>query len=241
MGNRAFLPNLSFHSSAHQLAVAMIGISVLNGLLGSTALLLVPYATIVSLELWRPFTALLVAVTPLEIIFSALIIYSIGGALEQGWGRRRFFLVSLGIPFLAEIATLIAYLVLPFGPQAAYHGASMVLSTIWIAYGLRAAFARQLLNFWGTPLKGETFALIGLGFILLNAVFAGIVVVLPDLFAAAFTYLYMYRRGSLNLTELRRKTELAYYNWKLKRLKKKSGLRVVKGARDDDDSGPKYH
>lgn len=241
MNSRPVLPHISFHNSAHQLAVAMIAFSIVNGLLGSAALLFIPYAVIDGLELWRPLTALPIAVNPLEIIFGALIIYSIGGALEMGWGKRRFLTVALGIPLLAEIATLLTYLVFPFTSQVAYHGVSMIISTIWIAYGLRSAFSGNLLNFWGTPLKGETFALIGLGFIVLNAVFAGVLVVLPDLFAAAFIYFYMYRRGALNVSEWRRKTELAYYNWKLKRLKKKSGLRVVKGSRDDEESDTHYH
>jgi membrane associated rhomboid family serine protease len=241
MTNRAFLSSLSFHNSAHQLAIALIAVSVVHGLLGTAGLLLIPAATLNNLEIWRPFTALLVAVNPVEIIFGALIIYSIGGALEQSWGKRRFLKVALGIPFLAELATLTTYALLPLNGLVAYHGASMIISTIWIAYGLRAAFTRQLLNFWGSPLRGETFALIGLGFVVLNAIFAGITVVLPDLFAAAFTYIYMYRRGSLNLSELRRKIELAYYNWKLKRLKKKTGFRVVKGSKDDSDSNTRYH
>ena len=219
----------------------MIAISIIHGFLGSAALLLIPYLTIHNLELWRPFTALLVAVNPLEIIFGALIIYSIGGALEQGWGKRRFLMVALGIPLLAELAALVTCLLLPVSSQLAYHGVSIIISTIWIAYGLRASFSGQILNFWGSPLRGETFALIGLGFVVLNAIFVGAMVVLPDLFAAAFTYLYMYRRGGINLAEVRRRVELAYYNWKLKRLKKKSGLRVVKGSRDEDDSKPRYH
>lgn len=241
MRNQAFLPNLSFHTSAHQIAIAMIAVSILHGLLGTASLLLIPYLTIHNLELWRPFTALLVAINPVEIIFGALIIYSIGGALEQSWGKRRFLTVALGIPFLGELAAIATCVIFPISSQVAYHGASIIISTIWIAYGLRAAFSGQLLNFWGSPLRGETFALIGLGFVVLNAVFAGIIVVLPDLFAAAFTYLYMYRRGGVNLSELRRRVELAYYNWKLKRLKKKSGLRVVKGSRDDEDPKTRYH
>lgn len=241
MRNQAFLPSLSFHTSAHQISVAMIALSILNGLLGSAILLLIPYLTLYNFELWRPFTALLIATNPLEIIFGALIIYSIGGALEQSWGKRRFLRVALGIPFLGELAATATCAVFPISSQVAYHGVSIIISTIWIAYGLRSAFSGQLLNFWGTPLRGETFALIGLGFVVLNAVFAGVVVVLPDLFAAAFTYIYMYRRGGINLAELRRRVELAYYNWKLKRLKRKSGLRVVKGSRDEDDPNTRYH
>lgn len=241
MTHRAFLPTLSFHNSAHQLAIGMIALSVLHGLLGSGLLLFSPAAVLGGFEIWRPFSALLIAVSPMEIIFGALIIYSIGGSLDQSWGKRRFLTVALGIPLLSELATLITFFLVPTNPFIAYHGASMIISTIWIAYGLRAAFSRQMLNFWGSPLRGETFALIGLGFVVLNAVFAGVVVVLPDLFAAGFTYLYMYRRGALNLSEIRRKLELAYYNWKLNKLKKKAGFRVVKGSRDDSDPDNRYH
>lgn len=241
MNPRAALPAISFHHSAHRLAIAMIAMSVINGLLGGIIFLFVPGLVISSFEVWRPFTGILVAVHPMEIIFGALIIYSIGGSLEDSWGKKRFLTVALGIPFLAELATLALCAFLPSVYPLAYHGASMIISTIWIAYGLRAAFSRQLLNFWGSPLRGETFALIGLGFVLLNAVFAGVLVVLPDLIAAGVTYLYMYKRGLFNLSEARRRLELSYYNWKLKRLKSKAGLRVVKGSKSDDDSDTRYH
>jgi membrane associated rhomboid family serine protease len=241
MKSRAVLPAISFHNAAHQLAIAMIAMSVVNGLLGGLALLFIPTAVISHLQVWRPFTSLLVAVHPMEIIFGALIIYSIGGSLEDSWGKRRFLMVALGIPFIAELFTLAFYILAPTAYPVPYHGASTIISTIWIAYGLRAAFSRQLLNFWGSPLKGETFALIGLGFVVLSAVFSGVLVVLPDLIAAGLTYLYMYKRGLFNLAETRRKIELAYYNWKLKRLKGKSGLRVVKGSKDDSDPTTRYH
>jgi len=219
----------------------MIAASVINGLLGGLALLFIPVAVISHFEVWRPFTSLLVAVYPMEIIFGALIIYSIGGSLEESWGKRRFLRVTLGIPFLAQLLTLAVYIICSIDYPLPYHGASMIISTIWIAYGLRAAFAGHLLNFWGSPLKGETFALIGLGFVVLSAVFSGVLVVLPDLIAAGLTYLYMYKRGLFNFSEIRRRVELSYYNWKLKRLKNKSGLRVVKGSKDDSDPTTRYH
>jgi membrane associated rhomboid family serine protease len=241
MKPRPVLPAISFHNAAHRLAIAMIVMSIINGLLGGLALLFIPVAIISHFEVWRPFTSLLVAVHPMEIIFGALIIYSIGGSLEDSWGKKRFLRVALGIPLLAEALTLAFFILFPSVYPIGYHGASMVISTIWIAYGLRAAFSGQLLNFWGSPLKGETFALIGLGFVVLSAVFSGPLVVLPDLIAAGLTYLYMYKRGLLNLSEGRRRIELAYYNWKLKRLKSKSGLRIVKGSKDDSDPSTRYH
>ena len=51
----------------------------------------------------------------------------------------------------------------------------------------------------------------------------------------------MYHRRLFDLTEVKGKIELSYYNWKLKRLKNRSGLRVVKGSRDDEDLKPKIH
>lgn len=236
-----FLPSFSFHSSAHKLAVGLIGLSVIQAALNNTALLFIPSLTVEGLQLWRPLTALLVAVSPMEIIFGALIIYSVGGALEDSWGSKRFLRISLGIPLLAEILTLVLFFALGGYYDYPYHGASSVITTIWIAFGLRASFSGQLLNFWGSPIRGKTFALIGLGFVVLTALFSSFFLVLPDLISAGLTYGYMYRRGWFDLGDVKGRLELSYYNWKLKRLKNKTGLRVVKGSRDDDDSNPKIH
>lgn len=241
MPNNRLLPRFSFHHAAHQVAIAVIALSILDQLLGGTALLFAPGAVLNHFELWRPFTGLAIASSPMEIVFGALIIYSIGGSLEASWGRKRFLLVALGIPFTAECLTLLAYSALSGATQIGHGGASMIISTIWIAYGLRAAFSGHLLNFWGSPLKGETFALIGLGFVVLAGVFSSFLLVLPDLLAAGLTYIYMYNRTIFDLSELKRRLELAFYNWKLRRLKKRSGLHVVKGTREDEDPTNRYH
>lgn len=239
--SRSPLFPISFHSSAHRLTLAMIVMSVLHALLGGPLLIFFPKATIYDLQVWRPFTSLLVAANPLEVIFGGLIIYSVGGALENAWGSRRFIAVTLGIPFIAELITLLGFILIPTLREVSYHGVSTLITVIWIAFGLRAAFTRQLLNFWGTPLRGETFALIGLGFVVLNGLFASFLYVLPDLFGAGLTYLYMYRGDLLSFTEARRRIELRYYNWKLRRLKNRSKFKVVKGSRDDSDEDTQYH
>jgi membrane associated rhomboid family serine protease len=233
--------SLSLYSSAHKLTIALIGFSIIQGVIQSAALLFIPRATVLNFELWRPFTALLIAMSPMEIIFGGLIVYSIGGALEQTWGHKRFLKVTLGIPLLAEFLTLAFFFLFPGVPDITYHGASALVTTIWICFGLRAAQTGQLLNFWGAPIQGKTFALIGLGFVVLTGIFSSFILVLPDLFAALLSYGYMHQRRSFDIPEIRRRVELAYYNWKLKRLKSRSGLRVVKGARDDEDLPPKIH
>jgi len=238
MARRFFSP-FSFQSAAHSLAVATIGASVLQGLLlqsGNPLLLFSPHDTIYAFQLWRPLTALFVAVSPLEVIFNALIIYSLGGLMEARLGKRGFLRVALGIPLAAECIVLLMALVMPstFG-GAYYPGTRPVITSLWIIFGLMAQFSHEMLNFWGTPIRGKTFALIGLGFVLLSGVFGSLVAVMPECVAAGLSYAYMYRpRGN----RLIQKIELAYYTWKLERLKAKSKLRVVKGSRDDGSEPP---
>ncbi len=41
---------------------------------------------------------------------------------------------------------------------------------LWVAYGL--SFGRRQTNFWGLPVSGNVFALIGVGFVFLNGAFS---------------------------------------------------------------------
>jgi len=243
--NRQFgLPTFSFHHSAHQVAVAVVVVSVLFGLfgqMGGAFLLLSPAAVLDGFQAWRPFTYVLVATNPMEVIFGALIIYSIGGTLEAWLGRGGFLAVALGIPFASGVLTLLAALMLPsMFMLTIYAGASCIITTVWIVFGLNAHLRRQTLNFWGVPLSGKNFALIGLGFVLLQGVFSSFLTVIPELFGAALSYAYVLKPG---VFEPFRRVELAYYNWKLKRLKAKRGLRVVKSSssRKDDEGNSQIH
>lgn len=233
----------SFHNRAHQLAIATIVVSIIQGLMsqsGTYLLLFSPFKTLYFFELWRPFTALFVAASPVEVIFGALIIYSIGGMLESRWSQRRFTYVTLGIPLAAELVGLLLAFIAPSVVPSSmlYAGSRQVITTLWIVYGLASHFSRERLNFWGTPLTGKTFALIGVGFVFLSGVFGGFTPVLPDIITVLLCYLYMYRYNLLSFT---RKYELSYYDWKLKRLKQKSGFKVIKGSRSDDDPGHQIH
>ena len=241
-----FINQISVHSKAHQIAICMVIASVLQGLLtqtGSLWLLFSPFRTLFRFEIWRPFTSLFIAISPLEVIFGALIIYSIGGMLESRWRPKRFIAVTLGIPLIAQIVVLILTLIAPdvFASQI-YSGSRQVVTTLWIVFGLAAHFSGEMLNFWGAPITGKTFALIGVGFVALSAVFGGILPVLPELITAGLCYIYMFRHRTLRI---KNKLELRYYDWKLKKLKNKTKLRVIKGSRDDQNSdggsGPIIH
>ena len=254
-----FFPTLSFHSKAHQIAIAIICASIIQGILGHSGalwLLFAPHRVLFGLEVWRPFTSLFVAISPAEIIFGAMIIYSIGGMLEGRWRPKRFLGVTLGLPLVAQVIVLVLALIVPSAFVNAYYpGARQIVTTLWIVFGLSAHFARERLNFWGTPVTGKTFALIGLGFVVLSAVFSGVMPVLPELITALLCYAYMYRKNALYW---KNQLELKYYDWRLKKLKGRSNLRVIPGSRqtkrsnggasrddneDDDDGGmgPQIH
>ena len=81
-------------------------------------------------------------------------------------------------------------------------------SALWVAYGL--SFAGAEVNFWGIPLTGNSFALVGVGFVVLQAAFSSWVSVVPDAFALALTFGYM-RGGSPHVLVLR------FQHWRLQR------------------------
>jgi membrane associated rhomboid family serine protease len=233
---------LSFRSRAQQITMLMVVLSIVQAVLsnaGMLTLFFMPLRTVFHLEIWRPLTSLFISASPLEVVFGGMIIYSIGGALESRAGEKRFLSIALGIPLVAHLLTIPAFLFFSNMPDTLYPGARSVVTAIWIAFGLIASFSGQMLQFWGTPVSGRTFALFGLGFVVLSAVFGGLVGVLPELIAAGLTYAYLLRRGSF---DIKRRVELMYYNWKLRRLKAKKGFRVVRGSKEDsDDSSHQIH
>jgi membrane associated rhomboid family serine protease len=222
------------HSRAKLIAIITVLASVIQGLLSqssSTTLLFSPFRTLFRLEVWRPFTSLFIAVSPIEVIFGALIIYSIGGLLESRWSQKRFVTIALGIPLLANVLVLFLTVLFPatLAPYV-YAGTRQVIATLWITLGLLSHFSHETLNFWGTPVRGKTFALIGVGFVLLSGVFGGFIPVLPELCSALLCYLYMYRH---RIFRIKNQLQLAFYERQLKKLKKQTNLRVIKGSRSD--------
>ena len=62
------------------------------------------------------------------------------------------------------------------------------------------------------------------------------VAALPELISAGLCYGYMYRPRTSGVIQ---RIELAYYTWKLERLKAKTRLKVVKGMKDNDSDPSK--
>jgi membrane associated rhomboid family serine protease len=217
-----------------KLAVALVAGSVLFLLTksGGGGLLLLSPGFLGSF-LWQPFTYAFIEMSPMGIIFGAIIIWSIGGWLEGVWGPRRMLLVTLGCTVLAGFATaLIIPRILSQGPL--YAGGTVMASVLWVAYGM--TIGKGQTNFWGIPLSGNAFAGIGAGFVVLgvltrgNNLFEGLLIQLPDVLGLLFVFVYL--KGANP-----RRLWLGLQHWRLQRqLRGRArNLRVISDERPSND------
>jgi membrane associated rhomboid family serine protease len=212
-------------SAAGAIAIAMIASSVLVAVIKPLApyVLLTPQL-VVSGFVWQLVSYGFIEMSPMGIIFGAIILWNLGGLLEMTWGRKRFLWFSFGILLLAGIATTILSLLVPGLVAQGYPGGMVLTGALWVSYGLQ--IGRGQTNFWGLPVTGNTLALIGAGFVLLNGVFGSIAMVIPEAFGLLFAYFYI--RGA-------QPSQLWYRfrSWRLDRdLKKRSAhLRGIDGGR----------
>ena len=190
---RSFRPVLpGVRSAAARLALALVFGSVVYALgheQFGELLLLIPAAVIQRLWLWQPLSYAFIETTAIGVIFGALILWQLGGALEQTWGTRRMVAFALGTTFLAGVVTVLLALVLHALLPIPFSGGFVMGSSLWVAYGL--SFGRRQTNFWGLPVSGNVFALIGVGFVFLNGAFSSFLLVIPEAVALLLTWAYL--------------------------------------------------
>src|SRR5712692_8073970 len=68
---------------------------------------LTPTLVISRFAWWQPLTYTVLARSPVGVIFGALILWSVGSALESSWRRRRFLVFTLGCTVVACVLTVI--------------------------------------------------------------------------------------------------------------------------------------
>ena len=196
-------------SMSAKLALGLVAGSVLYLLTrggGGGLLLLEPYAVFLGLRVWQPFTYAFIQTSPIGIIFGAIILWSIGSALEMSWGSKRLLLVAVGTTALAGFLTALLAFITPL--PSGYPGGTVMTSVLWVAYGL--AIGRGQTNFWGLPLSGNALAAIGAGFVLLQALTAGWRATVPELFGLVLIYAYV--KGASP-----RRAWLHFQHWRLQR------------------------
>lgn len=219
-------------STSAKLALGLVAGSVLYLLTArgqGDLLLLRPEELFRRLTLWQPLTYAFIATDPLGIIFGALIIWNIGGWLEASWGSKRMLSVVLGITVAAGLlSAAVVHFLFPVmtAVQVVFAGGSVMTLVLWVAYGL--AIGRGQTNFWGLPVSGNMFALIGAGFVILNVLRGSWVMELPELLGLVLIYAYV--KGASP-----RRLWLQLQHWRLQRqLKDRSKhLHVVRPERQN--------
>jgi len=188
-GFRPMLPGLQ--GAASWLAVALVVGSVVFALTrgGIGELLRLVPGLVLRGYAWQPLSYAFVENSPMGVIFGALILWQLGGALEQTWGTRRMAAFAVGTTFLAGVGTVLLALVVRELVAIPFTGGWVMGSSLWVAYGL--SFGRRQTNFWGLPVSGNVFALIGVGFVFLNGAFSSFLLVIPEAVALLLTWAYL--------------------------------------------------
>ena len=195
---RSFRPVLpGVRSVAARLALALVVGSVAYALGRETfgdLLILIPAAVLQRLWLWQPLSYAFVENSPMGVIFGALILWQLGSALEQSWGGRRMALFAVGTTVTAGVLTVLLTLVWPrLQLVPGFAGGTVMASAVWVAYGL--SWGSRPTNFWGLPLSGNLFALIGVGFVFLSGAFSSFLYVVPSILGLALTWIYLRTGG----------------------------------------------
>lgn len=188
-GFRPMLPGLQ--GAASWLAVALVVGSVVFALTrgGIGELLRLVPGLVLRGYVWQPLSYAFVENSPMGVIFGALILWQLGGALEQTWGARRMAAFAVGTTVVAGAVTVLLALVVRELLAIPFTGGWVMGSSLWVAYGL--SFGRRQTNFWGLPVSGNVFALIGVGFVFLNGAFSRFVYVVPEAVALLLTWAYL--------------------------------------------------
>jgi len=232
-GSGIGLPDL--RSVSAKLAAGLVAGSVLQALTRTSYLMLVP-DHVVSLPVpmvWQLVTYAFIAVDPLSVIFGALVMVSVGGPLEAAWGSRRLLQFALGVTALSGAITVLVFIPFEGARNAAFPGAWVMGTAMWVAFGLYVG--RGQTGFWGIPCTGHTLALIGAGFVVLNALMTGVLRMLPELLALALTLAYM--RGASP-----RRLWLRAQSWRLQRKAsaRSRRLRVIDSERNMPRDSDRY-
>ncbi|HXX30986.1 MAG TPA: DUF1751 domain-containing protein [Myxococcaceae bacterium] len=231
-----FVPFAGIRSAAVRLAIALLVGSVVFALarrgMGS-ALLLTPADVLGRLWLWQPLTYGFVEASPMGVIFGALVLWQVGGGLEQMWGPRRLVTFALGTTVLSGLLTVALAFVLPPLMLLQFPGGWVMASALWVAYGL--SIGRAQTGFWGLPVSGNVLAAIGAGFVLLDGAFNGWLLVVPAVLGLALSAIYV-RGGRPELWWLR------FQSWRLQqRLRGRSKhLKVVAPDRNTSRNSDRF-
>ena len=223
---RVVMPEV--RNAATALALASVILSILWKVIYSTSgvsLYLIPMQ-VYSGALWQPVSWLPAGADTWGVLFSALIFWSVGGSLERRWGRTRFLRYSFAVTFFSGLLTLALAFALPdVLMRVPYMGGSVMSSLMWVTWGL--VIWDEQTNFFGYPISGRTFAMIGILIPVMFSFFENALPALVPTFIAILLAFAIVRFG-LAPSELWLRVQSARLQRDLK--KRSSRLSVISGG-----------
>jgi membrane associated rhomboid family serine protease len=182
----------SFNTVSAKFAGAIVLFSALAAVLARNAdisLYLSPGEVLKDFTLWQLLTYIPVAERPMSVLFAALIMWSMGGALESWWGPKRMFAVLFTVMVVAAVVTVGGAALYRPLRGVVFTGAWALAGATWVLYGLN--IGRGEANFWGIPMTGNALAAIGALFVALDWAFRGWEAVVPDAVALGMSFVYV--------------------------------------------------
>lgn len=213
------------------MALILVASSLVAGVsrLALEQLALQPAAVIEQLKLWQVVTTtFLVPLSPLSLIFGIIIVLQTGSWLEDQWGRTKLWTFVVGVNVLANLGTVLVGFVSPSVSAMIFFGGYTTIGAMWIAQGLIVGPGR--LNWFGFPVSGYAFAVIGAAFTLLSAVTGAWFAVVPQLLGIGITVAWVqgYTPSQLWLRFRSRQLERDLR-------KRASHLSIIDGKKSDRD------
>jgi membrane associated rhomboid family serine protease len=178
------------------------------------------------LYLWTPFTYTFVNFDPINLLFELLGLWLLGSALEQRWGTRRFVTFYFLTSAAGALATALVAVIAPPVRVHAYFGNWSAMEGLIAAFAVLLPDAQIFLYF--VPVQAKWMLPISAGITVLFMLMGNWVAYLPQLFGLGAGVLFAGGVGPGNLF-LRAKV------WWIDRRLRKSRLRVIRGAADDED------
>jgi membrane associated rhomboid family serine protease len=181
--------------------IVLVGLSILSTLLPVLERALnLALTGLWSGQVWRLVTYVFLARQPLDLIFSCLLWYTLGDLLRGANSMLAYFRLLVGVVAVSGIAVAALSLFFPAATAGALlMGPGVWTTFLWVTVGLQQP--TRAMSFWGIQLTGIQFALLGVGFVALQAVYYGLWVAIGELAAAAVAWLFVrgYTPGNLYL------------------------------------------
>jgi membrane associated rhomboid family serine protease len=223
---------VSPRSTGGQMALLLVVSSVLVAAARAVGeqLLLQPADVIEQFKLWQLVTpTFIVPPSPLSLIFGVIILLQSGSWFDERWGRQRTWIFVVGVNVIANALTVAVGFLSTNVFLMAFAGGYTTIEALWVAQGLLIGPGR--ISWFGFPITGYAFAVIGAAFTLLAGLTGSWAAVVPQLLGLVVTIAWVQGYTPSQLWLRFRSNQLE------RELKRRSShLSVIQGQKKDRDS-----